>query len=167
MKSYPTPRSVSCLCCNVCCDISFILLVRKEVLFIRVLKSYIRSLASPIVCVPLIVTAGVPSLYLPFVISHITQTSAPTPVILEVSISHLFQSQYVVLIGIAGYIHNIFYKYSFSYFTHQFGSFFFASTENDAADVLILIPLVVPVLIVEAYKKGLGQVSLLKEQIRV
>jgi hypothetical protein len=40
---------------------------------------------------------------------------------------------------------------------------FFASMENDAADVLILIPLVVPVLIVEAYKKGLGQVSLLKE----
>ena len=39
---------ISCLCCSVCCDSNFILLVKKEVLFIRALKLYLRSLASPI-----------------------------------------------------------------------------------------------------------------------
>ena len=42
MKLHSTPKSASCPCCNVCCDRSFILLVRKNMLFIRASKTYLH-----------------------------------------------------------------------------------------------------------------------------
>jgi len=86
--SHATPKSAFCPCCKVCCDSNFILLV-KEVLLVRALNSCLRSPASHIVCVSLVVAAGVPSFSLPVLMSHIAWSSAPVPIILEVSSSHL------------------------------------------------------------------------------
>ena len=87
--SHPTSRFAFCPCYNICCDSSFILLVRKKVIFIRALKSYLRSVASHIVRVSLIDTTSVSRLSLPLLIWHIAWSSAPAPIILEISSSHL------------------------------------------------------------------------------
>ena len=54
---HPTPRPTSCPDCNVCYDSSFMLLVGHEVLFIRALKSCLRSPASHIIRVSIFVGA--------------------------------------------------------------------------------------------------------------